>query len=90
MIFIDANKIQYLEYYQDIMRLDLLADDGTILIDNTLYLGYPFLGQDYDVQASRVNSAAAIEEFNAYIRNDDRVWQIMLPIRDGVTMLRKK
>jgi len=89
MIFIDANKIQYKEYYDDIMRLDLLADDGLILVDNTLYLGYPFMGKDYDVQSSRVNSARAIEEFNTYIRNDDRVWQIMLPIRDGVTMIRK-
>jgi len=37
MIFIDANKIQYKEYYDDIMDNDLLADDGLLLVDNTLY-----------------------------------------------------
>lgn len=89
MIFIDANKIQYKEYYDDIMRLDLLADDGLMLVDNTLYLGYPFMSEDYDVQTSRVNSAKAIKEFNDYVLEDKRTWQIMLPIRDGVTMIRK-
>lgn len=89
MIFIDANKIQYKQYYDDIMELDLLADDGLLLIDNTLYLGYPCIGTQYEVQKSRVHSASAIQEFNEYVKNDSRVWQIMLPIRDGVTMCRK-
>jgi len=89
MIFIDANKIQYKEYYDDIMDNDLLADDGLLLVDNTLYLGYPYMGE-YDVQTKRTSSAAAIKEFNEYVKNDPRTWQIMLPIRDGVTMIRKK
>jgi len=89
MIFIDANKIQYKEYYDDIMDNDLLADDGVIFVDNTLYLGYPFMSTDYDIQSSRTLSAQAIEEFNQYVYNDPRTWQIMLPIRDGVTMIRK-
>jgi len=89
MIFIDANKIQYKEYYDDIMNLDLLADDGLILVDNTLYLGYPYM-EDFDMQSSRTASAAAIKEFNEHVKADPRTWQIMLPIRDGVTMIRKK
>jgi len=89
LIFIDANKIQYQQYYDDIMNNNLLADDGLLLIDNTLYLGYPCIGSQYEVQKSRVHSAAAIQQFNEYVKNDPRVWQIMLPIRDGVTMVRK-
>jgi len=53
------------------------------------YLGYPYMGE-YDVQTKRTSSAAAIKEFNEYVKNDPRTWQIMLPIRDGVTMIRKK
>jgi len=42
------------------------------------------------MQSSRTASAAAIKEFNEHVKADPRTWQIMLPIRDGVTMIRKK
>jgi caffeoyl-CoA O-methyltransferase len=76
LVFIDANKDGYIDYYE--ASLALLADDGVILADNTLFgLREDELGE-------------AIDRFNKHVRDDPRVEQVLLTIREGVTLIRKR
>lgn len=82
LIFIDADKRNYVLYF------DLLIDKvplGTYFIaDNTLFHGEVVLSKE-----KQSKSAGFIHEFNAKIAQDDRVEQVLLPIRDGLTIIRK-
>lgn len=80
MVFIDAEKMHYLEYYEK--TFPLLKNGGLMLIDNTLWNGGVLNG---DTPKSK-----AIAEFNNTIRQDDRVDNLLLPVRDGVMVVYKK
>ena len=81
LVFIDADKPGYIEYYE--LTLPMLKPGGFILADNVL-----FHGQVLEEKISGKN-AVAIQAFNEHIKNDSRVEQVMLTIRDGISMIRK-
>lgn len=78
IIFIDADKENYIEYYE--LSLKLLEKDGLILVDNSLCA----LLYDQDSDARTVK----IHEFNQHVKNDKRTEQVALTIREGVTLIR--
>jgi caffeoyl-CoA O-methyltransferase len=82
LIFIDADKINYVNYYQ--RALDLLSPHGVILIDNVLWSGEVLKQPPPDEQT------AAIQELNRMVSADSRVWAVLVTIRDGVLVVRKK
>jgi predicted O-methyltransferase YrrM len=82
MAFIDADKTGYIEYYE--LILPKLKTNGLLIADNVL-----FHGQVLEQTISGKN-AKAIHAFNLHVKNDDRVEQVMLTIRDGFMVIRKK
>jgi len=80
MIFIDADKMNYKEYYE--RSLKLLDKGGLIIIDNVLWHGE--VADEDNLDKFTVN----IREFNAYVSNDKRVEQIIVPLGDGMTVCR--
>ena len=81
MIFIDADKENYKNYY--INSLDLINKDGLIIIDNVLWHG--------EVVDKTKNDKLTniIRDFNFYVKNDKNTEQIILPLGDGFTVCRK-
>ncbi len=82
LVFIDADKTGYIDYYN--LVLPQLADDGIIIADNVL-----FHGQVFEKNITGKN-AKAIHEFNNYVASDKRTEQVMLTVRDGLMLIRKK
>ena len=80
--FIDADKVNYLQYYE--LVLNLLRPGGVVLIDNVLWSGAV---ADEDNQEE---STQAIRAVNAHIHADHRVDVSMLPVGDGLTLARKR
>jgi len=81
LIFIDADKENYIKYYN--LAFQLLSNKGLILIDNVLWKGEVINNNKNDRMAN------IIKDFNTYIKNDKRIEKIILPIGDGVTICRK-
>ena len=81
LIFIDADKENYIKYYELAFRL--ITNEGLILIDNVLWKGDVI---DDNKKDGMIN---IIKEFNSHIKNDQRIEKIILPIGDGVTVCRK-
>lgn len=81
LVFIDADKPGYVDYYE--AALPKLAEGGVILADNTLASGDV-------VEADAGGMAEAIKRFNDHVFADDRVECVVLTIRDGVTMIRRR
>ena len=82
MVFIDGNKREYIEYYE--MAIKHLSPGGWILADNTLWDGHVIEPERKDAQTNGVRA------FNDFVRNDDRVEVVILPLRDGLTIVRVK
>ena len=82
MAFIDGDKRTYQETYE--MVLPILKQGGFILADNTLWDGH-VVDHSYD----RDPQTKGIETFNDYIAKDARVERVILPLRDGLTLIRK-
>lgn len=82
LVFVDADKTGYRAYLEHLLSSDLLADGAVIAVDNTLLQGQPYAGQPTE-------NGRAIAEFNEYVANDPRVEQVLLPLRDGVTLIRR-
>lgn len=82
IVFIDADKTGYIQYYE--MALPRLSDRGIIIADNVLFHG--------QVLESPVKgkSAVAIESFNKHVAEDSRTEQVMLTVRDGLLLIKKK
>ena len=83
MAFVDGDKRTYVETYE--MVLKILRPGGFILADNTLWDGHvtdPAYDRDHQTQG--------IRRFNDHIAQDTRVEQVILPLRDGLTLIRKK
>ncbi|MFT5749492.1 MAG: caffeoyl-CoA O-methyltransferase [Ancylomarina sp.] len=83
LVFIDADKRQYIEYYNAIMPL--LRPGGFILADDVLWDGKVI--EDIDPNDKQTQG---IIDFNKHVQDDDRVENLMLPIRHGLMMIRKK
>ena len=90
MVFIDADKGSYKAYYQTVLERSLLAPGGVFVVDNTMFKGAPYLGKSKHDKHSWNDGGEALAEFNSYIKNDDRVEKVMLPVRDGITIIRLK
>ncbi|OWF43376.1 caffeoyl-CoA O-methyltransferase-like [Mizuhopecten yessoensis] len=90
IVFIDANKEGYLDYYKIVMDNDMLTPRGTILIDNGLHGGMAYLSPEQSLLPGLEGSNMIITNFNEYVYNDDRVAQVMIPIRDGIMAIRRK
>jgi caffeoyl-CoA O-methyltransferase len=82
LVFIDADKEGCLGYVDSLLEAGLLAPGGLICVDNTLLQGEAYLS-DW-----RSGNGAAIAEFNEAIAADPRVEQVLVPLRDGITMIR--
>ncbi|EFL23234.1 O-methyltransferase [Streptomyces himastatinicus ATCC 53653] len=80
-VFIDADKANYRRYYES--ALELVRPGGLIAVDNTL-----FFGRVIDPSAQDADTVA-IRELNASLRDDHRVELSLLPVADGITLLRK-
>lgn len=83
MAFIDGDKRTYMDSYE--MVLSVLKPGGFILADNTLWDGH-VVDHAYD----KDKQTHGIETFNDFVANDDRVERVMLPLRDGLTLIYKK
>ena len=80
MVFIDADKMNYKEYYE--RSLNLLDKGGLIIVDNVLWHGE--VADEDNLDKYTVN----IRDFNSYVANDKRVEQIIVPLGDGMTVCR--
>ena len=82
LIFLDADKAGYAGYLDVILAGGLLAPRGLICVDNTLMQGQPYDGSEPTA------NGRAIAAFNVSVAQDPRVEQVMLPLRDGLTLIR--
>jgi caffeoyl-CoA O-methyltransferase len=89
-VFVDANKSEYRRYVEILLERDLLAVDAIIAVDNTLYCGLPYMPAEYDTQPKRRGFGEDIREFNAWLAAHPDLYTVMLPIRDGLTLVRKR
>lgn len=80
LVFIDADKTNYTAYYE--AGLDLLAPNGVIVVDNVLWSG--------DVLDPKDENGKAIVAFNKHVQNDDRVTNVILTVRDGISLIRRR
>lgn len=80
LIFLDADKVNYKYYYEK--SLPSLKNGGLLVADNVLWGGKVIAPDD--------EKSKALHEFNAHISKDERVEQLLLPVRDGITIIQKK
>ena len=83
MAFIDGDKRTYLKTYET--TLGILNDGGYIVADNTLWDGHVADGE-YDGDSQTLG----IRRFNDFVAADNRVEKVIIPLRDGLTIIRKK
>jgi len=83
LVFIDADKGGYIEYFHAVLDGGLLAPGGVICADNTLMQGRPWLAGEAG------ENGEAIARFNRTVAEDPRVEQVLVPLRDGVTLIRR-
>jgi predicted O-methyltransferase YrrM len=81
LVFIDAGKKDYGKHYD--LVIDQINSGGYILVDNVLW-SQKVIAEQLD------QGAQTVDHFNKKIRDDDRVENVVLPIRDGLTIIRKK
>ena len=81
IIFIDADKENYINYYNTCF--DLVKNNGFILIDNVLWHG------DVADPSNNDKLTNILREFNSFIKKDDRIQKTILPLGDGITICRK-
>ena len=82
IVFIDADKQNYIEYYE--MVLPLVRSGGYIILDNVLWSG-----KVADLEKNDKDTVL-LRKLNALIHEDERVEEVLLPIRDGLMIARKK
>ncbi|WP_321368408.1 O-methyltransferase [uncultured Draconibacterium sp.] len=83
LVFIDADKREYVQYYE--LLIDRLKSGAYFIADNTLWNGKVLDKPRHD-DAQTIG----IFEFNKLVKNDERVEKVILPLRDGMTVIRKK
>ncbi|RCH80412.1 hypothetical protein CU098_006944 [Rhizopus stolonifer] len=97
---LDADKGGYIHYFDTIMEHHLLSDQGVLIVDNVLYFGqvhksipgFSHENEPVTTEASKniKKVASKVHKFNEHIANDTRVESTILPIFDGITIIRKK
>jgi caffeoyl-CoA O-methyltransferase len=85
LVFIDADKQEYIDYFKLLLDRELLTPGSFMLVDNTLLQGQPYLPPQ-----QRTANGKAIAQFNRFVADDPRVEQVLLPLRDGLTIIRRK
>jgi len=83
LVFIDADKENYLLYYN--LIFDKIPSGGYILADNVLWSG-----KVIDEASNNDRDTQALKMFNETIQSDERVENVLLPLRDGLMLIRKK
>lgn len=82
LVFLDADKREYVKYYQ--LLIDKLESGSYIIADNTLWSG-----KVLETPKADDHQTKGIIDFNTLIKNDPRVEKVILPLRDGMTVIRK-
>merc|ERR1719237_579107 len=90
MVFVDANKAEYKRYVELILERHLLSPGGVIICDNILYNGYPYVHSHFDAQPARRHFGDAIKEFNQWVCEHPDLEQVVLPVRDGISIIRRR
>ncbi|SHH57479.1 caffeoyl-CoA O-methyltransferase [Jatrophihabitans endophyticus] len=94
LVFVDADKAGYRDYVDTVLRTGLLAEHGLLCIDNTLLQGQPWTG-DGGPNGGHENgghenggheNGVAVAAFNDWLAADPRVDQVVVPLRDGITL----
>ena len=80
LIFIDADKNNYLNYYKK--SKELLNEDGIIIIDNVLWSGRVLKPED--------KQSISIDNFNKFVHEDKEFWNTIVPIRDGLMIATRR
>lgn len=83
LVFIDADKGGYVDYLNLLLDSQLLAPNGLICVDNTLMQGQPYLPD------CSTDNGVAIAKFNQAAIDDPRIEQVLIPLRDGLTLIRR-
>lgn len=83
LAFVDGDKRKYIDYYE--MTLAHLSPGGYILADNTLWDGHVL-----EPTQANDHQTIGIKAFNDFVAHDSRVEKVILPLRDGLTIIRKK
>uniref|UniRef100_A0A672I1N7 D-arabinitol 2-dehydrogenase [ribulose-forming] n=1 Tax=Salarias fasciatus TaxID=181472 RepID=A0A672I1N7_SALFA len=83
MVFIDADKTNYINYYNFILDSNLLRLHGFLCVDNSLYKAKVYLKDTAD------DNGLALREFNQVVADDPRVEQVIVPLRDGLSLIRR-
>ncbi|XP_070707863.1 uncharacterized protein [Pempheris klunzingeri] len=83
MVFIDADKSNYINYYNFILDNNLLRMRGVICVDNSLFKARVYLKDVTD------QNGLALREFNQFVSSDPRVEQVIIPLRDGISVIRR-
>ena len=81
LVFIDGDKRGYSSYYD--LLIPVIPAGGCILVDNVLWSGKV-------LEESDDKKTLALQQFNQYVSQDERVEKIILPVRDGITLIRKR
>ena len=81
IVFLDAFKEDYIHYYEKV--IPMLKSGGLIIADNVLWSGKV-------LEETKDSSAIAIKKFNKHVKNDERVENVIIPVRDGLSIIRKK
>ena len=84
LVFIDADKINYCNYYE--LSMNKLRSGGFILADNVLWSGKVLMNGSDKID----KDTQAVIDFNEVVQLDDRIDNVMIPLRDGLTLIRKK
>ncbi|MFT3750589.1 MAG: O-methyltransferase [Agriterribacter sp.] len=82
LVFIDADKVSYIDYFNIV--LPKIKSGGYIIADNVLFYGEVLEDE------KKGKNAKAIHAFNEYIKQDERVESVLLTVRDGLLLIRKK
>lgn len=80
LVFIDADKAGYVDYYE--AALPMLSERGVIAVDNVLWSGF--------VLDPKEDDGRAIAAFNDHVTRDERVTNVLLTVRDGIMLVRRK
>jgi caffeoyl-CoA O-methyltransferase len=83
LVFIDADKAGYMDYLSILLESSLLAQNALICVDNTLMQGQPYL------EGEATTNGQAIAAFNKAVVHNARIEQVLLPLRDGLTLIRR-
>ncbi|KAF7647379.1 hypothetical protein LDENG_00173220, partial [Lucifuga dentata] len=83
MVFIDADKKNYIDYYNYILDNNLLRLRGVICVDNSLFKAKVYLKDSTDA------NGLALREFNQFVSDDPRVEQVIISVRDGISVIRR-